>query len=115
MALAELTSSTAVERALDEFDLMGREAFLTNYGFGRARRYFVRRDGKYYDSKDCRRGVRVPAPGQGVACERGFLWWRARRQGATGGIGLRCGGAPRARCSGRAVAAGCSRGGVGSA
>jgi MoxR-like ATPase len=30
---------------------LGREAFLTKYGFGRARRYFVRRDGKYYDSK----------------------------------------------------------------
>jgi MoxR-like ATPase len=30
---------------------MGREGFLAKYGFGKARRYFIRRDGKYYDSK----------------------------------------------------------------
>src|SRR5206468_4992133 len=41
----------AVTEALDEFDDLGREAFLSKYGFGKARRYFVRRDGKYYDSK----------------------------------------------------------------
>jgi hypothetical protein len=40
-----------VDAALDEFDQLGREAFLAQYGFGKARRYFVRRDGKYYDSK----------------------------------------------------------------
>src|ERR1700704_49226 len=51
MALDELTSRLAVESALDEFDALGREAFLDKYGFGRARRYFVRRDGNYYDSK----------------------------------------------------------------
>jgi hypothetical protein len=49
--LSDLTSAAAVEKALDEFDSLGREAFLTSYGFGRARRYFVRRNGKYYDSK----------------------------------------------------------------
>jgi len=49
--LGDLTSAAAVESALDEFDELGREAFLERYGFGRARRYFVRRDGKYYDSK----------------------------------------------------------------
>jgi 5-methylcytosine-specific restriction protein A len=51
MPLSDLTSPAAVEAALDEFDTVGREAFLTKYGFGRARRYFVRRAGKYYDSK----------------------------------------------------------------
>jgi MrcB-like, N-terminal domain/AAA domain (dynein-related subfamily) len=51
MPLGDLTSAAAVEKALDEFDALGREAFLTQYGYGRARRYFVRRDGKYYDSK----------------------------------------------------------------
>jgi hypothetical protein len=49
--LGDLTSPAAVEAALDEFDPLGRVALLTKYGFGRARRYFVRRDGKYYDSK----------------------------------------------------------------
>jgi hypothetical protein len=51
MALNDLTSPEAVERALDEFDEIGREAFLNKYRFGHARRYFVRRNGKYYDSK----------------------------------------------------------------
>jgi MrcB-like, N-terminal domain len=51
MSIRELTSREAVEAALDEFDELGREAFLSKYGFGHARRYFVRREGKYYDSK----------------------------------------------------------------
>jgi hypothetical protein len=51
MALGELTSQSAVEAALDEFDQLGREEFLAKYGFGRGRRYFVRRNGEYYDSK----------------------------------------------------------------
>src|SRR5262249_55630510 len=51
MPLSDLTSAAAVNEALDEFDQLGREAFLARYGFGKARRYFVRRDGKYYDSK----------------------------------------------------------------
>ncbi len=51
MTLTGLTSSEAVEAALDEFDALGRDAFLSKYGFGHARRYFVRRGDAYYDSK----------------------------------------------------------------
>jgi MoxR-like ATPase len=51
MALSDLTSREAVESALDEFDVLGRDAFLEKYGFGRSRRYFVQRDGNHYDSK----------------------------------------------------------------
>jgi hypothetical protein len=51
VALRDLTSREAVESALDEFDVLGRDAFLQKYGFGRSRRYFVRRGGKHYDSK----------------------------------------------------------------
>jgi MoxR-like ATPase len=51
MALAELTSREAVVAALDEFDDLGRDNFLKKHGFGGARRYFLRRDGRYYDSK----------------------------------------------------------------
>jgi MoxR-like ATPase len=51
MPLSDLTSQQAVERALAEFDELGREAFLAKYGFGRARRYFIRSNGRYYDSK----------------------------------------------------------------
>jgi len=38
--LAKLNSS-AVQAALDEFDRIGREAFLSKYGYGKARSYFV--------------------------------------------------------------------------
>jgi hypothetical protein len=36
---------------MDEFDVLGEEAFLKKYGFGHAREYFVRRDNRLYDSK----------------------------------------------------------------
>jgi 5-methylcytosine-specific restriction protein A len=41
----------AVLAALDEFDGLGRDAFLTKYGFGPAQSYFLVKDGKEYDSK----------------------------------------------------------------
>jgi hypothetical protein len=49
--VGELTSPEAVERALAEFDELGRDAFLAKYRFGRAKRWYVERDGKLYDSK----------------------------------------------------------------
>jgi hypothetical protein len=49
--IGELTSRDAVVAALDEFDRIGREAFLDKYGFGPSRSYFVRRNGQLYDSK----------------------------------------------------------------
>lgn len=51
MTLADLTDPAAVEIALNEFDRLGREAFLAKYEFGPARRYFLVRSGKRYDSK----------------------------------------------------------------
>ncbi|WP_210408498.1 HNH endonuclease [Caulobacter sp. FWC26] len=50
MALGDLDAK-AVTRALDEFDAVGRAAFLAKYGFGEARSYFVRRGESLYDSK----------------------------------------------------------------
>lgn len=41
----------AVLRAVEDFDLLGRDAFLQQYGFGRSRAYFLRHGGKLYDSK----------------------------------------------------------------
>ncbi|WP_222273154.1 HNH endonuclease [Modestobacter marinus] len=37
--------------AIREFDQLGRESFLQKFGFGRARDYFVRHGGRFYDSK----------------------------------------------------------------
>lgn len=50
MTLIDLTAA-AVESALEEFDQIGREAFLAKYGFGPSRTYFLDHNGKQYDSK----------------------------------------------------------------
>ena len=51
MALSELTSRDAVLAAIEEFRRLGREAFLTKYGFGPSRKYLISYDGGEYDSK----------------------------------------------------------------
>ncbi len=40
-----------VQRAMTDFDQLGRDAFLDKYGFGRARGYFITHNGRRYDSK----------------------------------------------------------------
>lgn len=40
-----------VQRAMAEFDELGRDEFLSRYGFRKARSYFLVRDGQRYDSK----------------------------------------------------------------
>lgn len=42
---------SAVLDAIEEFDSLGRDAFLEKYGFGQASKYFVRLKEKWYDSK----------------------------------------------------------------
>lgn len=49
--IADLTSAKAVRDAMHEFDRVGREAFLSKYGFRPARSYFLSDNGKLYDSK----------------------------------------------------------------
>jgi 5-methylcytosine-specific restriction protein A len=50
MSLADLTKG-AVEAALAEYDTLGRDAFLTKYGFADAKRYWIDWQGKQYPSK----------------------------------------------------------------
>ncbi|MFJ5609190.1 HNH endonuclease [Streptomyces sp. NPDC093221] len=50
MAPSDVTR-TEISRAIEEFDRLGRDAFLRTYGFRRALRYFLLHDGKRYDSK----------------------------------------------------------------
>lgn len=50
MALSDITRA-GVERAIAEFDQIGRAAFLDKYGFDEARSFFVVVDGRQYDSK----------------------------------------------------------------
>lgn len=51
MALADLTDPNAVRLAIQEYDELGREAFLARYGFGPARDWVLVYDGQHYDSK----------------------------------------------------------------
>lgn len=49
--LALLTDPGAVDQAIAEFQLLGREEFLRKYGYGNARNFFLVHDGDIYDSK----------------------------------------------------------------
>lgn len=51
MQLSRLTSRTAVERALDEYDALGAQAFLTKYDHDPATKFVIVRNGRQYDSK----------------------------------------------------------------
>lgn len=52
MSFQDLTDPKAVEEAIAEFDRKGRDAFLSEHGYGRASRFFLQRDnGNLYDSK----------------------------------------------------------------
>jgi 5-methylcytosine-specific restriction enzyme B len=51
MALADLTDRTAVLKAIEEADALGREAFLDKYGYRPSREYFLQHNGSLYDSK----------------------------------------------------------------
>lgn len=50
MALGDVTAA-GVQRAMAEFDRLGRQTFLARYGFGQARGYFLIHEGRRYDSK----------------------------------------------------------------
>lgn len=51
ISILRLTDRDAVEEAIREHDDLGAEAFLARRGFGRANAYFLRHDGRAYDSK----------------------------------------------------------------
>jgi len=50
VGLGDITRD-AVLRAIDEYDQLGQDEFLLQYGFDHARRYVLVHDGKRYDSK----------------------------------------------------------------
>jgi hypothetical protein len=53
MRLSDLTSADAIQRALDEFAVLGQDAFLQRYGYGKASNYLVMnpRSKEWADSK----------------------------------------------------------------
>lgn len=50
-SLSQLTSSDAIIAAINEFDSIGREAFLSLYGYKPSRLYHIQYNGQLYDSK----------------------------------------------------------------
>jgi 5-methylcytosine-specific restriction protein A len=63
MALSDLTE-LAVTKAIDEFNELGRDAFLEKYQFGPARGYLLQKDGQSYDSKAIAGAAHGYLPGQ---------------------------------------------------
>src|SRR5262245_58563583 len=63
MALSDLTTS-AVLKAIEECDRLGRDAFLKKYEFRRARSYVLQKDGHSYDSKAIAGAAHGYLPGQ---------------------------------------------------
>ena len=66
MAMADISSRKAILEAIAEFDQLGQEAFLSKYGFGRARAYYLEHEGRRYDSKaivGVAHGYQFPAEG----------------------------------------------------
>jgi 5-methylcytosine-specific restriction enzyme A len=51
VGFADIASQAAIVQAIEEFDQLGRPAFLATYHFSEARRYFLVRNGQLYDSK----------------------------------------------------------------
>jgi hypothetical protein len=51
VALSDLTSPDAILEAIDEFDRIGRDAFLEKYGFNPSTGYELVHNGRRYDSK----------------------------------------------------------------
>ena len=49
--LSELTDRSAVDAAVAEFRLLGRQAFLEKYGFAESKSYFAQVDDQLIDSK----------------------------------------------------------------
>ena len=51
MAISEINKPESVIQAVKEFDLIGRDAFLSKYGFSPSKVYFLKLKDKEYDSK----------------------------------------------------------------
>lgn len=66
MPLSDLSSRQAVLDAIAECDRLGRDAFLSKYGFRRSVSYFLVHEGREYDSKaivGAAHGYQFPATG----------------------------------------------------
>lgn len=71
MALTDITRRE-VEKAIEEYDRLGRDTFLRAYGFRRARHYLLLHEGRPYDSKAIIGAAHGHVPGQSPLPARDF-------------------------------------------
>ena len=87
MALSDLTAS-AVVKAIEEFDRLGRNSFLKKYGFERARKYVLQKDGHSYDSKAIAGAAHGYLPGHTALKPNEFSGGEATVQRTLEGLGF---------------------------
>jgi len=51
MSLSDINDRNAILKAVKEFDSVGRDNFLSKYGYGHATDYYLVFNNKHYDSK----------------------------------------------------------------
>lgn len=87
MALTDITR-IEVSKAIEEYDRVGRDAFLRHYGFGRARRYLLQHDGRHYDSKAIVGAAHGHLPGRQPLSAGGFSGGAAHAVSLLRGLGF---------------------------
>lgn len=87
MALSDITRAE-VEKAIEECERLGREAFLKLYGFQRARRYLLAYGGGYHDSKAIIGAAHGFLPGQRPLAAREFSGGAAHAAGLLRDLGF---------------------------
>jgi len=49
--ISEIKNRNSILEAIKEYDILGEDGFLSKYGFGKSRRYFLKYNNRLYDSK----------------------------------------------------------------
>ncbi|MFG3363529.1 HNH endonuclease [Streptomyces sp. NPDC048156] len=87
MALTDITRRE-VEKAIEECDRLGRDAFLKRHGFRRARRYLLSHEGRNYDSKAIVGAAHGFVPGQQPLAASDFSGGAAHAAGLLRSLGF---------------------------
>ncbi|MFJ1617498.1 HNH endonuclease [Streptomyces sp. NPDC088251] len=87
MALTDITR-TEIEKATEECDRLGRDAFLKHYGFRPARRYLLSHAGRNYDSKAIVGAAHGFVPGERPLAAKDFSGGAEHAAGLLRGLGF---------------------------
>jgi hypothetical protein len=88
MTLLDLTAA-AINKAMEEFDRLGRDAFLEKYGFGRTREYVLQKDGRSYYSKAIAGAAHGYLPGRSTLTASEFSGGEATVQKTLDSLGFK--------------------------